>query len=311
MYVQIVVNVPRVSGVFDYHVPDALVEQIKPGCLVEVPFGNQTLQGIVLKQVALPQVPDTRPITALIDPQPVVTALQMRLAQTMAEDTFSTLAACIGMMVPPGLRQQADTLYRSLEKSRQASVSELEALSPLQRRLVEYMSKPTYRHNGIRGRQLDAQFSHQEWRKSAKALESKGWITAQSILTPPSVRPKTVRTVQLAISPAELDACPELGRGEAGERRAKILEFLRQEPWPVDVSWVYAASSGNLSDLKKLAEMGLVVLGESEVWRDPLEEIGWVAADVPDLNRDQNAVWNVVQDAIFNPDERIRCCCTA
>ncbi|MCE5209567.1 MAG: primosomal protein N' [Chloroflexi bacterium] len=298
MYIEVVVNVPRVSGVFDYHVPDHLKNQVKPGCLVEVPFGKQMIQGIVLREVEIPQVPDTRPINSLVDPQPVVTPQQIRLAQWMAEATFSSLSACMGLMIPPGLRQQADTLFQRLEGSHQQDGTAAEGLSPFQKQLLEHISKPVYRKSGVRGRQLDAAFRHADWRKSARFLESKGWISTRSILAPPSARPKTARTVQLACAPHEMGDNLDVGRGAAGERRAKILEFLKQEPWPVEISWVYAASGGNLADVQKLAEAGLVILGETEVWRDPLEDIAWLPAEIPNLSFDQQSVWKVVQDAI-------------
>ncbi|MEW5830260.1 MAG: hypothetical protein AB1846_15330, partial [Chloroflexota bacterium] len=38
-FVEIAVNVPAVSGVFHYHLPDELVPTAAPGCLVTVPFG--------------------------------------------------------------------------------------------------------------------------------------------------------------------------------------------------------------------------------------------------------------------------------
>ena len=47
-YARVSVNVPQVSGAFDYAIPAALTGQISPGCLVEVPFGSQLVQGVVL-----------------------------------------------------------------------------------------------------------------------------------------------------------------------------------------------------------------------------------------------------------------------
>ncbi|MEM5774024.1 MAG: DEAD/DEAH box helicase, partial [Anaerolineaceae bacterium] len=295
-YIEAAVSVPQVSGVFDYHVPDVLAEQIQPGCLVELPFGRQIIQGVVLREVEIPQVPETKPVLALVDPQPVVTPQQMRLAYWMAEETFAPLSACMGLMIPPGLRQQADTLYVRSDVPRTAE--DPQALTPLQQQLLDHMGKPAYRLSGIRGRQLDAAFRHVDWRKSVKLLEARGLVSSRSALPPPSARPKFVRTVQLAVAPQHIPADEKLGIGEAGQRRAKILEFLKQEPWPVEVSWAYAASGGNLADVQRLAEKGWVVLGESEVWRDPLEDIPWVAAEIPALSPDQQKVWDTVQQHV-------------
>ena len=47
-FVEIAVNVPRVSGVFHYHLPPELEGRLEPGHLVLVSFGEQVVQGVVL-----------------------------------------------------------------------------------------------------------------------------------------------------------------------------------------------------------------------------------------------------------------------
>jgi primosomal protein N' len=49
MYARIAVNVSAIHGVFDYTIPPELAAHIQAGCLVTVPFGNQTVQGIVIE----------------------------------------------------------------------------------------------------------------------------------------------------------------------------------------------------------------------------------------------------------------------
>ena len=75
MYAQIAVNVPAVSGVFDYHLPEHLVGKLGPGQLVTVPFGKQTVQGVVLGLINQPSVAETKPILDLLDPLPVLTGV--------------------------------------------------------------------------------------------------------------------------------------------------------------------------------------------------------------------------------------------
>ena len=48
-YLEVAVNVPQVSGTFHYHLPSDWEEPITPGCLVTIPFGKQTVQGVVLE----------------------------------------------------------------------------------------------------------------------------------------------------------------------------------------------------------------------------------------------------------------------
>ena len=288
VYIEVAVNIPQVSGLFHYRVPDALAEQVQPGCLVVAPFGNRQVQGIVLRLLDQPGVADPRPVEAVLDPQPVVTPAQMELARWMASATLSPLATCFSPMLPPGLGQQSDTLFHLNQ-----AIIDTAGLGVMQVKLIQLLQQ----RGDLRGRQIDAAMPHAAWRPTARALVRRGWLAARPVLLPPSVRPKMVRTVQLACSPHEAEArLQSVGRaGSAAlERRQAILRFLIREPWPVDVAWVYAASGGNLQDLQKLEEDGLVSLGESETWRDPLGQMEIQVTQPPVLTQAQQSVWNQV-----------------
>ncbi len=265
MYVRVAVNILQFSGVFDYHLPPELEGAVEPGSLVSVPLRNQTVQGIVLECSQQTEVLQTRPVLALLEAQPVLSPNQLALAQWMADHTLAPLAACLDLMVPPGISKQADTLYSPNPSPYTEDTAEL---SQLQQRMLELMEK----RGELRGRQIGTAFPHQHWRPAAQALVRRGRWLAKPVLPPPSVRPKMVRTVQLIVSPQVVaERMEKLGRGAALQRRQSVLQALLEEPWPVEVSWVYAKSGANLSDLQRLAEEGLVTLGEGEVWRDPLE----------------------------------------
>jgi primosomal protein N' (replication factor Y) len=212
----------------------------------------------------------------------------MELARWMSNATLSPLAACFSPMIPPGLGQQADTLYHlNPVKIHYAT------LGPQQLRLVRLLEE----RGDLRGRQIETALPHQNWRAAARSLARKGWLVTRPILLPPSVRPKTVKTVQLACSPQDAEARLEsVGRaGSAAlERRQAILRFLIREPWPVEVPWVYAVSKGTLLDLQKLEEAGLVTLGESETWRDPLDQLNITLSQPPELTPAQEAAWESI-----------------
>ena len=130
---------------------------------------------------------------------------------------------------------------------------------------------------------------------------AEGMITSQSVLPPPVMRPRRVRTVQLACSPETArQALPSLGnQGSAAlTRRQAIIEFLINEPGPVNVPWVYAETGGNAADLTNLAEQGLLQLGEAEAWRDPLANLEFVAAEQPSLTSDQQSVYRIIETGL-------------
>ena len=75
-----------------------------------------------------------------------------------------------------------------------------------------------------------------------------------------------------------LERLDNLGKpgSQAFQRRQAVMNFLMTEPGAVDVAWIYAESGGKAADLRWLSDRGLVRLGESHVWRDPLEGLDFV-----------------------------------
>jgi primosomal protein N' (replication factor Y) len=287
VFISVAVNVPQVSGVFDYHLPEELVGQVKLGHLVLVPFGHQTVQGVVVGFPDQPGVQETRPTLEVVDPAAALTELQIALARRMSHDCLAPLAACIGLMLPPGVEQQADVLYI-------LQGNPFGGLTKTQMRLVKLLSE----RGPLRGQQIDRALPRMDWRSAARALVRRGLIVTQPILPAPKVRPKLGRTVQLACSPAEAEAAMHtLARAgsKALERRQAMLRFLMREPGPVEASWVYAESGGSLGDIRALEARGLARLGESQVWRDPLQQYDFQPTQPPTLTRDQRAVWEQVE----------------
>ena len=136
-FVQIVVNVPSVAGIFDYAVPESLAGKIGVGHLVIVPFGKQTAQGVVFRFIDKPSVQQVKEILELVDPEPVLTQAQIALAETMAESTFSLLAAVVGLFLPVGLSQQVDTVYEIREQRVESmGVGSSKTISPQTQRLT-------------------------------------------------------------------------------------------------------------------------------------------------------------------------------
>ena len=290
-FIRVAVNVPFVQGEFDYSIPADLSDQIQPGCLVEVPFNNRPVHGIVTRLIEIPDVPDVKPVTALVDSLPVVTEQQMQLAAWMADETLTPLGQCLDLMLPPGLSSHAD-LYNELVPG---AVSP-ENLSQTENRILQNLRK----RGGMRGRQLEVAIPHVELRGSLQKLIRAGIITSKAILPPPRVHPKLVRTAALALSPIRLqEDKPVLSRTPAvQQRRQRALDYLAGEVVPVDVTWVYAASGCNLADLTALQEADLVVLSETEIWRDPLQNITALDQVKPVLTADQQSVWEILKSSL-------------
>jgi len=311
-FVQIVVNVPVVAGVFDYAIPKSLAGKIGLGHLVTVPFGKQTVQGVVFRFVDSPSVPDVKEVIDLVDEEPVLTPPQLALAEEMAESTLQPLAAIVSLFLPIGLSQQVDTIYDLRLRSddlRLSKSTDGKTISPKTQRLTieDRLLNLLQTRGPLRGRQIDTHFAKVDWRRTAQFLVRKGVLSARSVLPPPRVRSKFIRVAQLAVTPEEAEAeMPNLGMRSTLARRQKALQFLIQQPEPINLSWVYAETGCNISDLNELEERGLIRLFENEIFRDPLEKAGRqvdkdTSRQVFELTPEQSFALNEIRRVVTSP----------
>jgi primosomal protein N' (replication factor Y) len=290
-YAEVVVNVPHVTAAYTYTIPDALYERVTVGHLVTVPFGERRVQGVVIALTGQAPARKLSPLESLLDPEPVLTPAQIDLAAWIAQTYVAPLIDCLTMMLPPGLTKRADQLYT-------LNMDGMKLLEPREKSLIDLLQAK----GPLRGRQIDrALTGHDNWRAAAEPLVRRGVLSRQSVLEPPTVRAKHVRTARLAVSLSQVQAArPRLSKAPTkAARLGAVLDFLANDFDPVDVSWVYAETGASLQDLRDLAEMGLVDLGEAEVWRDSLASQEFVPLDPPDLTPDQQNVWAEVE-AILN-----------
>jgi primosomal protein N' (replication factor Y) (superfamily II helicase) len=304
-FVQTVVNVPAVSGIFDYAIPESLAGTVGVGHLVIVPFGTQTVQGVIFRFIDQPSVPNVKEVIELVDPEPVLTQTQIALAEAMAQHTLSPLASIVGLFLPVGLSQQVDTLYtiRETEVPRPKAESATNVTKTNTQKLrTEDILLNVLRTRGgsLRGRQIDTHFAKVDWRKTAQYLVRKGVLSTQSVLPPSRVKPKFIKTAQLAASPDVAEsAMNDLGKTNATQmRREKALKFLMRAKDAVNVSWVYAESGCNLADLQELEERELIVLRETEIWRDPLGKVETKELEIGaiKLTNEQRAAWQEIDN---------------
>jgi len=273
--VQVVVNVPVVSGIFDYSIPEKLWGKVGIGHLVLIPFGKQTVQGVVWKFIDQASVPGVKDIQELIDPEPVLTSTQIALAEEMARTTFAPLASMLGLFLPAGINQHVDSLYELGNLDDGRHVDNRSNNPKTQRQTIEDRIVNLLQLRGpLRGRQIDSHFSKVDWRRTANYLVRKGVLTSKNILPPPRVRAKYIRVAQLAVTPDDAEASMEsLGMKQTLVRRQAALRFLIHQPHAINLSWIYAETGCNLKDLEELESRGLIRLFENEIFRDPLERI--------------------------------------
>jgi len=270
-----------------YEIPAELNDVLAPGQLVRVPLRNAEQFGIVVARADSAPVPDTRPISALVDPEPVVAPRYLTLARWMADFYLAPLADCVWLMTPPphvGPRR-----VRSVELV--ATPDQIEAARPSLGRPVKQADILDWLAASDDPLPTVAQVRDVAdcGMSPLRALEKRGWIELD--------QENHLHTVLLFLSAQE-------ARARAGALRGSdiyydILDFLAQEG-AVNVDWVKAATKCNPYHLKKLESLGLVTLSETQVIRDPLADVEFVAVEPPPLTPDQAGVWAPIRQAIID-----------
>ena len=108
-----------VDKVFEYNVDDDLVESIKVGIRVLVPFGKMTLEGFVLEiKDSKSTDKELKSIISVVDKDIVLNKELLELGKVMRDNTLSTLISCYQVMLPKALKAGStgnikyDTYYK-------------------------------------------------------------------------------------------------------------------------------------------------------------------------------------------------------
>jgi primosomal protein N' (replication factor Y) len=294
MFVEVAVNLPPVRGTFHYHIPPELEGRIKPGHLMTATFGKREVQGIVVSLASKAPVAETRPVEMLVDPDPVLTPAQLELARWIHRETKAALIECITLMLPPGLSQQADSIFELIQPNAVGQSSS-------EQRLIDLLT----RRGSLRGRQIQRALPRIHWRYAAEKLIRQDILSRKSVLDPPKVNPRHIRIARLSMPPETARAkVREIGRlgSSADLRRKAIIETMIDEGEPIEIPWIYAETGAKPADLRKLESEGIVALSQAEVWRDPLAQMDFVSSHPPTLTSDQKNVWEVIRRNLRHQD---------
>ncbi len=181
MYLQIVVNIPRISGVFDYLAPEPFAQTINPGCLVEVPFGRQLFRGLYCVKY-FPQVP--KPGRSIpVGPATGGDGTADRTCRKrlpcklfiagVAGDDDPAWAASAGRYSIPLEPQGEEALPEAIEKLSPDSVNDITS-AQIQTQSARAARPP-----------LEAAFRHEGWRKAMRFFRAQRWVTSFAVLPPP------------------------------------------------------------------------------------------------------------------------------
>ncbi len=263
------------SRTFSYSIPQSL--DVQPGQLARVPFGSRTLQGIVFALVDAPQVPQTRDILEITNPEPLLDDTRLQLAGWISDYYMSSLFDAAAPTLPPGGRIRVRT-YLSL-----ADVEiDHDSLTPFQQRVVQYL-----RSRGSVEQERLFKIFGEGARSSINSLASKKIVTRAVSSRSAGVGRKFQELVRLGGDKraAIAEWLPEV-EGKAPRQAGLITRLLEESALDIaDARKQYGASAVNA-----LLEKGWLRKESVPIDRDPLAGMSFPASPPVTLTRRQQEV---------------------
>lgn len=102
---------------YDYSIPEHLIQSLKVGCRVAVPFGagNRRRIGIVLKIFDSSDNRKLKSVLQQIDAEPILNDEMLKLAEYLHETVFCTYFDAVRAMLPAGVTHKMSVVYSLAE----------------------------------------------------------------------------------------------------------------------------------------------------------------------------------------------------
>ncbi|NOZ57554.1 MAG: hypothetical protein GXO73_12290, partial [Calditrichaeota bacterium] len=160
MYADVVFPSP-LEQTFTYLVPEGMVEDIRVGQRVLVPFGRRRMTGFVVALKDESDVEKVRPIEDILETEPSFTPEILSLARWMSDYYLCSWGEALRACLPAGLVFQTKLVLELTEKATPEAVAELQKRSPLQAEVLRTILERGLRSAGAVARRMRRQGVYQ------------------------------------------------------------------------------------------------------------------------------------------------------
>ncbi|MDE7219291.1 MAG: primosomal protein N', partial [Oscillospiraceae bacterium] len=273
---------------YDYQIPEKLLEKVRPGVRVIVPFGkgNKTSEGFVLAVGQESKQGELKAIREVLDDESVLGSRQIKLALWLRERYFCTLYNAVKVLLPAGLwyrLREVCTLSVSRETALEAGANERES------RILEALAA----HGGSAEVETLRLACGETAGTVVRELHRRGLVTIDAAAGR-KISDKQASQASLAVSVEEAMAAVEPKRRSA-PMRYEVVKLLCTigSAMTSDICYFTGATRRTLKSLEK---SGLVVLSQVEVLRVPKAGPADGAPIV--LTEEQQAAYDAVSEKL-------------
>ena len=285
-YAEVAVDAPAgFDRTFSYSIPSDVALTL--GQVVQVPFGNRSLQGVVFSLESFPQVSQTRDILGAIEPQSLLSSQQLELARWISQYYMASLFDAAALMLPPGFRSRLRD-YVILNAAHEGAAHT--GLTQDEERVLQHL-----RGKGRveRGALIKALGKGSD--KTVSRLFNSGLVSQESRWDRPRVGPKYEAYLQLAKGAHQI--MEELSA--RAPKQAALLEHLASQDSQLSLSQL--RKRFGVAAVKGLQTKGLVEQQRVRVERDPLAGKAFQSEFPLLLTPDQESATSEIGSALESP----------
>jgi primosomal protein N' (replication factor Y) len=286
-YAEVAVNSPGSRSTFCYAIPPGL--NISTGQAVWVPFGSRVIQGIVFQLSDEPSVEETKEIAGIVTDFPLLSPIQIKLAQWISEHYFAPLFNALALMLPPGFERRAITCFQLTD----SQVVDL-PLTPEQRQTLHIMREK----KKISLPELEEIIDKRKAREITDQLLDRQLIIKILELEKAKIKPKTLPYIKLIAGKEEIEVAKARLAKSRAYKQAELLEFLTGQTQPISISELRKRLNCSPATIKALESRHLVLVERLRVRRDPLSHLSFTASPPPVLTSSQQTAWESIKDII-------------
>ncbi|MFS0590677.1 primosomal protein N' [Cytobacillus horneckiae] len=275
----VIVDVPakQTDRPFDYLIPDSLVEIIKPGMRVTVPFGPRKIQGFVVELKSASSFKQLKKIIEPMDLSPILSNEMLSLGDWLSKQTLSYKISAYQAMLPAALKAKYE---KYIKLSAGASP---ENLSPEVQALFLKSSKITW----------------DEAKASDKlhALQKEASSGSVEIVyeVKERVKKKKLKSVYAGMNAEELKEYRQSLSAQA-RKQADVIDYFIKDNKPSIIRDLAKELNISSAVIKELVKKGVLIEDEMEIYRDPFENRQFERTEALLLTAEQeNAIAPILQ----------------
>ncbi|MBN1176535.1 MAG: primosomal protein N' [Dehalococcoidales bacterium] len=283
-YAEVSVNSPAAQRrTFSYFIPEGL--NVREGQAVLVPFGERVLQGVVLELTSVPAVEDTREILDIIEPEPVLTPVQISLARWISDYYLSPLFDAVALMLPPGFERKAIAFISRLRND-----IDISSLNNDQRKAIDLVPG----EGRVDFKKLEKALGKKKASTVISQLVRQGALTRSYELGPVRVKPRIELYIRLSGD--------DIVSSKLSPRQSALIDFMKERVAPVSWSQARQQTGCSKSVADALKSKGMVVFEEVEVRREPISYDNIIQSGPLKLTTDQRAAYESIKASLGKPD---------